>query len=583
MRSIGRLLSGVIVLSCMGAARAPLHAQLVPTSDEFLVNSNTIGAQYDGIVDADATGNYVVVWSGSGEPTGGQGIVARRFTSAGVALGTEFLVNTYTPRTQFDADVAVAPDGRFVVVWTSYAQDLDDDGIFAQRFDATGIPAGTEFQVNTYTTSYQRAPTVELDAAGNFIVAWEGTFDGSYSGIAARRYDSNGVPQGGEFLVNTSTVNDQLDPAIGRIGDDFVIVWDSFVGDLSAGAVFGQRLAADGTPLGTEFRINTFTPGVQEDPDVAGGPDGDFIAVWSSANQDGSFDGIIAQRFAAGGSRIGTEFVVNSHTIGIQERPSVARAPSGNFVVAWEGPDTDVFDEVWARAFSGDGTPDGADLLLNQYTTSFQNDPSIAVTGARDFVVVWSNRNFSAAISEVQGRRLTQAGTRISGQKLFIRTPPSDPDGNRITFVSTDGSLTPPQTVFDDPRCPPVGTGSTASGARLRVIGAGGSFTIDMPCVNWLANSTGTRFRYRDASGTSCRSVVLRQGRVLKVSCKGPQVAYTLGAAQGNISVVLSTGDPATNHKYCATFGPQTGTTVHRDGSDGRSYSAIAAGPGTCP
>ena len=162
------------------------------------------------------------------------------------------------------------------------------------------------------------------------------------------------------------------------------------------------------------------------------------------------------------------------------------------------------------------------------------------------------------------------------------RTPPSDPSGNRVTFISTDSGLLAPQAVFDDPRCPPVGSGSIASGARLRVSGDGGVFTIEMPCVNWSANADGSRYRYRDASGTSCRSAILRNGRMLKISCKGPQVAYTLGSAQGNISVTMATGDPATNNKFCATFGPQTATTVHRDGSDGRSYSAVDAGLGRC-
>lgn len=524
-----------------------------------------------------------MVWGGNVEPAAGLGIVARRFNSAGIALGTEFLVNTYTQYVQFAPDVAMSPDGDFVVVWTSYSQDLDDDGIFGQRFASNGSPVGTEFQVNTVTTGYQRRPAVEIDTAGDFLVAWEGTYDGSYSGIAAQRFGSDGTPQGTEFFVNTFTGNDQLDPAIGRSGTGFVVVWDSFAGDLSGYTVFGQRIDSAGNPLGTEFIVNTFTLGTQLDPDVVGGPDGDFIAVWASAGQDGNGEGIIAQRFASDGSRIGGEFIVNSTTTGSQSRPTVARAPGGNFVVTWEGPHTDPFADIWARAFSSDGTADGSDLKLNQFTTSFQNYASIAAIGERDFVVVWSNRVFSAGISAVQGRRLTQAGTRITGRKLLIRTPPGDPAGNSITFVSTDPILESPQTVFDDPRCPPVGSGSTTLGASLRVIGDGGNFTVDMPCVNWTANATGTRYRYRDATGTSCRSVVLRHGRVLKVSCKGPQVDYALGTAQGDIRVVLSTGNPATNHKYCATFGPQTATTVHRDGSDGRSYSAISAGQGTCP
>ncbi|HEX9952835.1 MAG TPA: hypothetical protein VGB53_13765 [Rubricoccaceae bacterium] len=34
------------------------------------------------------------------------------------------------------------------------------------------IPVGTEFRVNTYTTDYQDASSVAMDADGDFVVAW---------------------------------------------------------------------------------------------------------------------------------------------------------------------------------------------------------------------------------------------------------------------------------------------------------------------------------------------------------------------------------------------------------------------------
>ena len=45
--------------------------------------------------------------------------------------------------------------GSFMVVWES---------------DGAGVPLGSEFHVNTYTTSAQSKPAVATDAAGNFVV-----------------------------------------------------------------------------------------------------------------------------------------------------------------------------------------------------------------------------------------------------------------------------------------------------------------------------------------------------------------------------------------------------------------------------
>ena len=44
-------------------------------------------------------------------------------------------------------------DGDFVIVWESLAQDGSVLGVFARRFSSAGNPLASEFQVNTYTTS----------------------------------------------------------------------------------------------------------------------------------------------------------------------------------------------------------------------------------------------------------------------------------------------------------------------------------------------------------------------------------------------------------------------------------------------
>src|SRR4029434_4310587 len=100
------------------------------------------------------------------------GIVGRRYDSGGSPLGTEFQVNSYTTEQQSDPVIAVAPDGNFVVVWSSYGQDGSHFGVFGQRFASSGSSVGTEFQVNTYTTARQIDPAVAIAADGSFAVAW---------------------------------------------------------------------------------------------------------------------------------------------------------------------------------------------------------------------------------------------------------------------------------------------------------------------------------------------------------------------------------------------------------------------------
>lgn len=49
-------------------------------------------------------------------------------------------------------------------------------------------------------------------------------------------------------------------------------------------------------------------------PSVVSDADGNFIAVWASEDQDGDSFGIFGQRFQSDGSPIGPEFQVNTFT-----------------------------------------------------------------------------------------------------------------------------------------------------------------------------------------------------------------------------------------------------------------------------
>src|SRR4029078_10190251 len=122
------------------------------------------------------------------------------------------------------------------------------------------------FQVNTYTTGPQAAPSVASDASGNFLVVWEecNGQDGSGCGGFGQRVDASGVPQGGEFRVNSYTTGDQFPSAVTADGaGNFVVVWFGVDQGGVYYDVFARRFDASGAPLASEFQVNTFTPGTQ--------------------------------------------------------------------------------------------------------------------------------------------------------------------------------------------------------------------------------------------------------------------------------------------------------------------------------
>jgi len=310
-----------------------------PVGPEFRVNASTTDLQTLPSVDAASGGGFVVAWSSSGGYGGAPAdVLGQRFASDGTPLGPEFLVNSYTTGSQSVPAVAADPAGNFVVVWGGEGLGDAGGGVFGQRFAATGAPLGAEFRVNTYTTDLQFAPSVAVDSAGNFVVAWSsGGYGGPPADVLGQRFASNGTPLGPEFRINTYTTYGQYRPAVASdTAGNFIVVWDgSRLDDTSA--VSGQRFASSGAPLGPEFRVNTVTADFQIIPSIAADAAGNFVVAWTSnAGYGGVPPDIFGQRFASDGTPLGTEFGIATYTTSGQDRTAVAADSAGNFVVTWD-------------------------------------------------------------------------------------------------------------------------------------------------------------------------------------------------------------------------------------------------------
>jgi hypothetical protein len=85
--------------------------------------------------------------------------------------------------------------------------------------------------------------------------------------------------------------------------------------------VKAQIFNADGTPVGTEFLVNTTTLSTQENAEIVGLSDGRFVVVWQDYSATGgghlSYD-VRGQVFNADGSKAGDEIFVNTTTAGQQ-------------------------------------------------------------------------------------------------------------------------------------------------------------------------------------------------------------------------------------------------------------------------
>jgi hypothetical protein len=332
-------------------------------------------------------------------------------------IGFEFLVNSYTNNSQAGPSVVGLANGNFVIAWSSNGQDSAYTGVYAQLFYGNGIKLGAEFAVNSYTTNYQQNPSAAALANGNFVIAWERKVYNYNYDVYAQRFDGNGTKLGTEFRVNSYTTDYQRNPSAAALANGhFVIAWDIVGQDLDLEGVYTQLFYGDGIPLvlGGDSPVNSYFSGSQLAPSVAALENGNYIIAWQSNGQDGSSYGVYAQRFDGNGTtRLGAEFRVNSYTNSSQAAPSMAALANNSFIVAWEsdGQDGSSYG-VYAQRFDGNGTWLGAEFRVNSNSVGSQRKPSIVALTNNNFVIAWQSDGQGGSY-DIYAQRFDDNGTRL--------------------------------------------------------------------------------------------------------------------------------------------------------------------------
>ncbi len=315
---VALLQKGGAVFVWQGGAQGFQHiyARFLSSSNTFLtgdvkVNTATNHYQANPVIATLTNGNVVVAYGSYGQDNadGLQGVYAQIVSPHGTNVGSEFLVNQFTPYNQRTPAIAAFPNGNFIIVWVSeqerVTQTISSNGIasvyaggtnssiqyngfssvdiYAQLYNSSGTRLGNEFLVNT-GNSVCANPSVAAASDGSFIITWgqkDTVILNNSWDVFARSFSSAGV--GGTVqLVNTQQYGDQYAPRISSIGTEYLVVWTSMGQDGSREGVFGQYLLSNGSHDGGEFRVNTTVVNAQKFQTVASDGSGRFLVAWSS-------------------------------------------------------------------------------------------------------------------------------------------------------------------------------------------------------------------------------------------------------------------------------------------------------------
>jgi hypothetical protein len=173
---------------------------------------------------------------------GGQtDIYARRIDAQGFTVGGTIVVAA-TPKGEWDASVAINVFGNFVVAYTQAGANFQ---VLARRYDGSGNFVG-QVTVGTPTAPFNEyQPSVSMDRAGHFIVAFTQQTSPGNQDVRAQVFDSTGNSLG-LFFVSASKTYDEYLPTV-ALGEDgrFIVAFGTYgqkhSGMLPAYGVSAQR------------------------------------------------------------------------------------------------------------------------------------------------------------------------------------------------------------------------------------------------------------------------------------------------------------------------------------------------------
>ncbi len=439
-------------------------------------------------------GGFVVAW-GEDYGTNGYEVKAQRFDNAGSKQGGSFYVQSAVRALdQRVPNMAGLEDGGFVAVWADQAAERDGDfyTVRLQRFDAGGTKVGGEVRVNSYTYNHQTSPDVIGLKDGGYLVIWPSMGqDGDQYGIYGQRYRADGTAAGNEFRLSQTSVGSQTQVDLSLSADgDVIATWGSTGGEDGSGyavisrtlsisndapvidgreihvAQGGQSFAAalllPGHPQGLtaathlqvldryEFIDNSSDPGsgyfvlngaVQAAGTViniaaadlnklkfvggsAAGTDNISVRAFDGTNWSAWENATAVTEARAAAFVRGDEVPVNTYTSSNQEQPTLAVMADGGFVITWmsNGQDGSQYG-IYAQRFNAAGQKIGDEFKVNSLTAATQLYPVAAALPDGGFTILWvTTTGAGTANYGVHGQRYDASGVAVGGEYTVFDT-----------------------------------------------------------------------------------------------------------------------------------------------------------------
>ena len=150
------------------------------------------------------------------------------------------------------------------------------------------------FVVNSTTANNQSDPAIATLSNGNFVLSWTHQFSASDDDVRGRVFNNVGVGQSNDFAIDSSSapVRETQSSIVALPNGQYFVVWRDSGGtgagqtDGSGSHIRGAIMSGNGTAVSGQFIINTTANGNQGEPAVARLADGRVIVTWTDSGQN---------------------------------------------------------------------------------------------------------------------------------------------------------------------------------------------------------------------------------------------------------------------------------------------------------
>ncbi len=316
----------------------------------------------------------------------------------------EFLINTATAGDQEQPAVAGFGGTQFAAIWA----DKASRNIKGQLFGVNGAKSSPELTINLSgpVGTLRALPAVAQTDLG-VVAAWIETLPGGVPQLKLRTFDQDSL-SGPESQVSTAEVEPLMRPVLARLpAGGFIVVWaDKRPNE----RIRAQRFDAGGAKVGAEFRANTVA-GLHRVPMVASLTNGNVVIGWR-ARLPGPL--LVHLQLFNATAPVGTEITT---ALNITEA-AMAALTTGRFVVAHNRSALDGetgFDTVVMQSslFEANGTSANIRIPALTGVTNIQSSWPVVVplSGGR-FMLAWTQASTTnpAAGTDVMARIFQASG-----------------------------------------------------------------------------------------------------------------------------------------------------------------------------